>query len=176
MSIENFDFYDLFLNESVVYDIIKFNHRDIFNEWITQNFNRLDTIYKIESVSPNQKMIKEFSNKGYEHIESQCHYTAKAICLINPKYEFWTGFIKRNTIDYPLATHSFNVLNNKIIDFTVLNDQLELRAEYESLPHIYFGIKIPYDFVLQYKEETLQRYSMNPLLVDWFYKETGLIL
>lgn len=176
MSIDNYDFYDFFLKEYSFYDNIKFEDRDIFNDWVTRNFTRLDTIYTIKRVSPNQKMIKEFSNKGYEHIESQCHYTAKALCLFNPKYEFWTGFIKRDTVCDSLISHSFNVLNSKIIDFTVLNDKLELRDAYEALPYIYFGINIPYDFVLQYKEETLQRYSMNPLLVDWFYKETGLNL
>ena len=40
--------------------------------------------------------------------------------------------------------------------------------ENDSLPHTYYGIEIPREFVLNYEQETIEEKSMKPLLYEWF--------
>lgn len=37
----------------------------------------------------------------------------------------------------------------------------------DSLPHNYYGIDIPIEFVKKYLDETIEDNSMKPLLFEW---------
>lgn len=171
MSIEYTNFITYFQNESSFYSDLPNEVCDQFNVWITNNFMSIGLFNSIEEVSPDIQSLKELQTQGYNHYASQCHYTAKAISILNPEYEFWTGFIQRESISYPIVTHSFNIKSNKIVDFSLLNEEFLPINSPDSFPRKYYGINIPREFVLKYKEQTLKEKSMNPLLILWYLEQ-----
>ncbi len=172
MAIERRDYYNILLEEGeqLYGDIYPLDQNE-FNDWITSEFDELKTIESFDEVIPSRELIEQMENNGYAHRGYQCHYSAKAICLLDEEIEHWTGFIIRNSMYFPIATHSFNIKNNLIIDFSRTEDDFSLLDTPEDgLPHTYFGINIPNEFVSNYRDETFNDFSMRPLLVDW-YKE-----
>ncbi|GET35033.1 hypothetical protein PbJCM13498_38960 [Prolixibacter bellariivorans] len=169
MSIPQDDFYSIFQGEGDFYDEIHSLDQEKFNEWVSNSFEKIATISSFNEVAPSENTINEFRERGYIHKESQCHYSAKAISLLNPEFEYWTGFINRDDYLYPIVTHSFNLYKGKVIDLARVDKHLKpLDIESTSLPHVYYGIKIPHDFVKKYEKETFNEFSMEPLLVDWY--------
>jgi len=170
MTIAEADYHSIFRKEGEIlyYDLSKLN-QNRFNDWIVNNFKEIQTISSFKKVAPSRKCLNSFLSKGYKHIESQCHYSAKAISLINPSYEYFTGFIFRQNPLNRIVTHSFNVFANSIVDFARIDKNLEvLNIEEPCFPHIYYGIKIPYDFLKQFEKETFNEFSMKPLLYEWY--------
>ena len=170
MSIYKVDFYELCLDEGgIFYSEIYGLDKDEFNQWVRDNIKEINTIESYDDVVPNNELLDSISKLGYEHIHYQCHYSAKASSILNCEFKYYTGFVVRNSYPYPIITHSFNTVNGSIIDFARIND-LEDPFPYDtdSLPHIYYGIEIPRDFLLKYEQETLKNKSMKPLLSEWF--------
>ena len=173
MQLENIDFHETFITEGEpFYNDINSIDKFHFNKWVTENFVKLTTITRFKEVIPKKKEVKNLIAKGYNHKPSQCHYSAKAINLIDESYEYWTGFIIRKCWVYPIVTHSFSIKKNSIVDFARIDENFEeLKAKIDSFPHVYYGIKIPNDFVKKYQVETFENFSMNPLLYDWFIEQ-----
>lgn len=173
MHLRDIDFHEIFVSEGEPFynDILSLD-KDVFNKWVTESFIELETITKFSEVIPKKKEVKSLIAKGYNHKPSQCHYSAKAINLIDESYEYWTGFIIRKCWVYPIVTHSFSLKENSIVDFARIDENFEeLKAKIDSFPHEYFGIKIPHDFVRKFKTETFEEFSMKPLLFEWFNEQ-----
>lgn len=85
------------------------------------------------------------------------------------EFEYWTGFVIRNESIRPIITHSFNVLNNQIVDFTIHITDPFNKLDQKTYPHEYFGVRIPREFVLNFRDETLNEHSMNPLICEWYH-------
>ena len=170
MSINKTDFHDAFTTESEFYDDLFTVEKDKFNDWISNNFVELETIKSYEEVIPSIQLMDNFIQKGYKHRGSQCHFSAKAICLLNEEFEYLTGFItSSDMLSYRIVTHSFNMFNKKLIDFSRIDDDfIVIKDKLQSLPNTYYGIKIPSSFVKKYKAETFNNYSMRPLLFEWY--------
>ena len=167
MAIPPADFFNIFSDEGVPdYSAIPTTQKDNFNNWITQNFLKFKTINSYDEVTPSEELYKEMVAKGYVHRGPQCHYTAKALTLIDNRFDFFTGFVKRSDFIYPIITHSFNFFEGKLIDFTRYNFVNEYNTDY--FPHTYYGMKIPIYFIEKYRKVTIEEYSMNPLLIDWY--------
>lgn len=176
MAIEKTDFYSIFLEEGEpFYDDIYSLKQDEFNEWVSNNFKETQTVNSFEEVAPSKDYIKYFLKKGYKHIfPPQCHYSAKAVNIINPEYEYWTGFIHSQDFVLPIVTHSFNIFEGKIIDFARIDDKFKLLSKKDPyFPHTYYGIMIPAEFVKQFEEETFKNFSMKPLLFEWYKENNG---
>ncbi len=177
MPIPNLDYFSIFQEEGhPFYDqLIQLNQQE-FNNWVIENFSLLGTYNSFEEVAPNNDDIESLIEKGYNHIGSQCHYSAKAITLLDNQYEYWTGFVIRNSFYFPYITHSFNVRDNRVVDFARLENDLSVMTENlnpedifnSTFPHIYFGIQIPLDFIENYRRATLNENSMIPLLYEWY--------
>ncbi len=169
MAIEPTDFYNNFLNESPFYDDLVQLDKDNFNKWVTENFQEMGTFNSFEEVAPSKELIDDFIFKGYNHIESQCHYSAKAINLLNSDFEFWTGFVHRQDYLYRLVTHSFNLYDGNIIDFSRVDRNFNVLNVLDPyFPHIYYGIRIPNNIIEAHRQETLDEFSMRPLLVELY--------
>lgn len=165
------DFVDLFNSEgefALFYRRALELDREQFNNWISKNFDEICTIKSFKEIEPEKSDIVELIANGYEHLTALCHYSSKAVSLLNSNYEYWTGFITIKDWDFSFASHSFNMKNNQIKDFSRLNTDLTLKYDFESLPHTYYGMNIPTAFIRHYESETLNNKSMNPLLVEWF--------
>jgi glutamate mutase epsilon subunit len=170
MNIEEIDFYELCLEEGhpSYSEIFKLD-KMVFNDWMRDNLVEISTIKSYDNVLPSEKVFNDFVQKGYEHIHYQCHYSSKALSILDENYKYFTGFVERNTLDYSIITHSFNIKDYTIVDFARINDpEYQLTEEECGLPNIYYGIEIPRDFVLNYQEETFEDKSMKPLLYEWF--------
>lgn len=167
------DFYTIFQEEGYpFYNALDNLNRDNFNKWVSKKFSLVKTINTFDEVIPTREQVKAFLELGYNHKPSQCHYSAKAISLLNPEFEFWTGFIHRKDFIYPIITHSFNLKDFRIIDFSRLNDKLEIiDIASPYFPHLYYGIKVPNEMLMKYHVETLKEYSMNPLLYEMYLEE-----
>ncbi|MFA7446670.1 MAG: hypothetical protein WCY89_12050, partial [Flavobacteriaceae bacterium] len=114
--------------------------------------------------------MEEIEEIGYKHIHYQCHYSAKAISILNENVLYYTGFVTRTCPIYPIITHSFNYYKDKVLDLSRINNPEYPLPEDCNLPHTYYGIKIPNEFVLEYHKETMENHSMNPLLYEWYIK------
>lgn len=170
MAIPQDDFFTIFIEEGEPFynDISKLDSSH-FNKWVTENFIMLYKIDSFNEVAPSNDLIHDFKTKGYHHISSQCHYSAKAINILNPDFEYWTGFINRNCSVFPIITHSFNVYNSNIIDFARITDDLKIiEPKINDFPHIYYGVKVPNELVKKYENETFYKHSMKPLLYELY--------
>lgn len=118
MYIEPIDYHDQFISEGSPFynDLNKLNDKNSFNSWVKTSFNRFTTIHSFCEVLPTVDTIIELKRKGYIHRSSQCHYSAKATCLLLNDSDYITGYIKRSDWHFPIITHSFNFLNGRIID------------------------------------------------------------
>lgn len=173
MPIEKKNFYQIFQDESPDFYIDEFDTIvDEFNDWVAKNFLSLGRIKSFKNVQPRKRVIRAFEKLGYIHKESQCHYSAKAITLLNKEYEYWTGFIHQKDFIYPIVTHSFNIYLSKIVDFSRIGMDLNNNSTNDLyFPHVYYGIKIPFEFVDRYREDVLNNYSMIPLLFEWYNEQ-----
>lgn len=170
MNIEQTDFYNLCLEEGEpFYNDIYGLDKDNFNQWVGDNLMEINSIESYNDVVPNEEILHQLNNNGYEHIHYQCHYSAKAATIADCEFKYFTGFVFRNSFPYPIITHSFNTLNGNIIDLARIEDVEDpFNEENNSLPHKYYGIEIPREFVLNFQQETLEEKSMKPLLYEWF--------
>ncbi len=175
MVIDKIDFHSIFVKEGTpFYNELLLIDKEIFNNWVSKVFLNIKEIKSFSEVVPSKEIQEIFIRKGYHHIESQCHYSAKAISLLDSEYEYWTGFIYTQDCLYGVVTHSYNVYKNSIIDFARVNRQLEIHdIDTHYLPHVYYGIHIPTDFVKQYTETTFNEHSMKPLLYEWYNHVTN---
>lgn len=169
MNIESLDFYSIFLKEGEdFYQCLRKFDKDEFNYWVARYIVKVGEIRSFEDVKPDFSIIALSEQAGYKHIDSGCHYSAKAICILLPEFEYFTGFIWRNESINPIITHSFNVTQNRIVDFSrYITDPLNMPIS-QTFPHEYFGINIPREFVLKFREETINLYSMSPLICEWY--------
>ena len=172
MAIEKYDYYNEFMDEGKpFYNSLNELDEDKFNDWVADNFIEVDTIESFEEVKPSRNIFDKIV-KGYRHINGQCHYSAKAVCLLDAEFKYFTGFIQRRDSYLPIVTHSFNVYQGSIIDFSRLKDDFSMIQEKKStLPHVYFGINIPTEFVARFSKDVFEERSMNPLLYEWFREQ-----
>ncbi len=170
MNINKIDFYNLCLEEGhPFYDEIFPVDKDLFNQWIIGNLQKIVQIESFNDVTPSGVIVEELNKLGYNHIYYQCHYSAKAASILNKEIKYFTGFVERKSYSYPIITHSFNYFNNQVIDFSRINNPEDPIAEGDrGLPHTYYGIEIPTKFISNYKQETLVDKSMKPLLYEWY--------
>jgi len=170
MAIEEADFYKIFTDEgSPHYNDLFLLNKERFNEWVSGSYVKIKSIESLSEVAPTSEVVNYFLNLGYCHRPSQCHYSSKAISLLDSEYEYWTGFV-RNTdlIGDNIITHSFNICGGLIVDFARLNEDFAIIDDsYAYLPNVYFGIHIPTTFIEKFRIETFQ-YSMRPLICEWF--------
>jgi len=70
---------------------------------------------------------------------------------------------------YRIITHSFNLFEDSIVDFSRIDKKYKILDETDAhFPNVYYGIKIPIEFVRNYKNETFDECSMKPLLFEWY--------
>ncbi len=172
MNIDKIDFHELCLDESPqIYGNVNQLNKDNFNQWIKENLEEFITIENYDIVVPDNNVMNDLKRLGYEHIHYQCHYSSKAATILNDNFKYFTGFVNREHWLYPIITHSFNTLKGEVIDFARVSDPNDpIENEKSSFPHTYYGISIPREFVLKYKQETIEDKSMTPLLVQWYLK------
>lgn len=169
MLFEQLDFHSVFLEEGKdFYQCLRRIEKHEFNYWVSHNFISVGVMNSFEDVKPNPLIIALSEQSGYKHIDAQCHYSAKAICILMPEFEYYTGFIKRKESYKPIITHSFNVFKNQIVDFTKHITDPFNKSDSKSYPHEYFGVRIPREFVLNFRDEILNEHSMNPLICEWY--------
>jgi hypothetical protein len=170
------NYYQEFLNEGGPFyaDLAQFKESE-FNEWAEANFENLGTAESIEEISPNTEEIKEFLKSGYNPTLGACHYKSREVSRISDgEYKHYTGFIHTPESRYNFISHSFNVKNGQIKDFDRLNEKThepEKLGQGYSFPFTFYGIKIPFDFVIKYSEGDFSK--QRPLLIEYL-KENGI--
>lgn len=170
MAIMRVDFYRIFQEEGAPFYNNSFGiNKEEFNDWVINSFNRLIEIESLQKIIPKREIIDKFISLGYVHKAHQCHYSSKAITLLDPDFEYWTGFVNRQDFINPIITHSFNIYKGDIVDFARINQDFSIQTAQELyLPHIYYGINIPSEFINNYRDSVLNDFSMNPLLFEWY--------
>lgn len=173
MKDRNFNYYQEILEEGKDFygDLYQFEKRkEEFNGWASKNLIHLATVETVEDVSPIVHEVNRFVKLGYDPSKGGCHFKSRQITLLSKgEYKHYTGFIySPNTSIYPFFTHSFNVLEGKVVDFDRLDESSHkpLQPERYKLPFEYYGFEIPLDFVKKMeddKEFSFQR----PLLVAY---------
>jgi len=88
MSIGKSDFHQIFVEESPFYSDIYSLDKDKFNEWVATNFIKILDVNSYKKVVPSKETLYKIIEKGYKHIESQCHYSAKAVSLLDEDFEY----------------------------------------------------------------------------------------
>lgn len=173
MNIDEIDFYELCLDEGGPFyaDVYPLDKND-FNQWIRENLEEFITVENYDIVTPDDNIMDQMNQLGYVHVHYQCHYSAKAVTILNDNFRYYTGFVERASWPYSIITHSFNISNGAVIDFARVSDPDDsIENQENSFPHIYYGISIPREFVLNYEQETFEDKSMNPLLIQWYLEK-----
>lgn len=142
-----------------------------FIEWIHQMIIAFDSTLDVEA--PNTVAQEEFDTFHPNKLKIEtglCYNNAQKICLIDPTYQYFEGFIGAQAPTYsPTVTfHAFNVKENSIKDFTAFAGNFKT--------NYYFGINIPIDFMKIFIEEKLRlsqeaffcKPSVNVLLLSYF--------
>ena len=102
----------------------------------------------------DKRLIKKVEPKPKE-----CFNNALKLCLIsNGKYEFYQGYMLSPDIPIPIE-HAWNVKDGKVIDLTACILKLPKDTEY-------FGVKIPYSFLVNNLKE-IKASAKSPLLLYW---------
>ncbi|MGE6354865.1 hypothetical protein ACQKCJ_13450 [Flavobacterium sp. NPDC079362] len=168
INLEDIDFYEVLLDEGGIYyaEIYQLNKESV-NEWLRENLRTYGTFNSYADVTPQKDVITYMTKNGYEHIDSQCHYSAKRINQIDPNYTYVTGFVFRAQYPYPIITHSFNFKDGNVLDFARFEEEFTTITDDETLPHHYYGIEIPHEFVENFTQESIEEKSMKPLLFEW---------
>lgn len=111
-------------------------------------------ITSYSQVTPSQEVKNILKSYGYEHTPSQCHYSAKALTLIDESAEYYSGFVVRNITPYRIVAHSFNLINGSVVDLARMTEGMKPMEIIETtgMPHTYYGIKIPKDFIKKCEE------------------------
>ena len=170
MAVHKIDFHSIFIKEGDGFysGLAKFDPDD-FNNWVANTFNEIATITSLSQIRPDKTIIFELEESGYFHRESQCHYSAQAVCLLAEHVDCYTGFVVRNDSYCEIITHSFNFYNSQIVDISRLDSNYNiLNGIGKTLPHQYFGVKLPKIFLQKYRDAILIHHSMNPLLLEWY--------
>lgn len=138
-----------------------------FNSWVKKSFQKLAKVCSYSEVVPSDEMFDRLTNLGYNHMStSQCHYCAKATALLDSNYECWTGFIITDNPDpyAPIITHSFNVQQNRVVDFSRLESRGVIIEANPRFPQYYYGIQLPIEFIRKFESEP----SNRPRLYEWY--------
>jgi hypothetical protein len=154
--------YDQLIKEEDFYnDLYEFDEESFF-EWVVANFNLIGEINSFSEVTPNKEDFERFVENGLVFRRSSCFHVAMSISLIDPAFQFYTGFIIQNTIPL-LFAHAFNVHEGTIVDFSFY----ELEDKEASFPNKYVGIEIPSHYVKQFGKNLQDPDDVYPLLVNW---------
>ncbi len=170
-------------DDHIIYKELENVNKEEFNKWFSEELSFRKTIRSFSKVKPPEADIEKFKNECYDFNGGECHYVAKLISIIDEEYDYYTGYIEKLgncPEDVRLVPHSFNVKNGKVIDFARLKEDFSLWEDTGSLPHAYFGIKIPRELVLRYKSETCNfdrpdcyKIRMKPLLYEFYKRYTN---
>lgn len=172
MTLPKLNFHKEFMQEGeLLYADLSSVDESKFNEWVANNFKEIGTIESFGQVKPPKEIFDKII-KSYNHTHGQCHYMAKAVCLLDSRFEYYTGFIEWHCSRFSIITHSFNIYEGVVVDFSRFDKDYNPITEPKStLPHTYFGIKIPTEFVKKYESDLTdddQKKNMRPLLYEWF--------
>lgn len=169
----NIDIYgEILIEGKQLYGNLKKIDNSRFNNWCVENFSYYGYAETFKDVAPSNRRFEKFINLGYKHEYFACHYSAQSISLLDSSHKTITGFLITQCY-YPLFTHSFNFYNNQIMDFSRFEkDEVFSDSNKDTLPHDYYGIELPVEFLKKYENEILGK-TMNPLLYE-FYKECNL--
>ena len=137
-----------------------------FNIWMRPKVVDMDKVNSYVDVAPNLDVINDVLGPEYKYPGTrECHKVAKEISLIKPEFEFYSGVVYRENYKFEGQSyyyHSFNVFNKKIYDFSKLDSYNNCIPD-EYLPHTYYGVQIPKEF--------LNKNTQSILLID-YYKES----
>lgn len=166
---KNIDFYEFILDEGEEFYTTMYRFKkECINLWFKENVKYFGEINSYTDLNLDRNFINSVAENDYTHQELQCHYSAKRITQLYPEVKYITGFVVRNDFPHSLVTRSFNLFDDKIIDLARLDERFGTLEDDDTFPHYYFGFEIPSAFVKQYENETIENYSMSPLLFEWF--------
>ena len=166
------NFYKYFIDE----EPFNFDYKDLykigeenFNSWFKENSIHF-TINTEKEIFPSDELLIELTNKNYCQKESQCHYNSQMACLKHDQLVLCTGILINCDNDF--FTHSFNLLNNQVVDFSAqfFIKPNESGFNDNRFPLHYFGIIIDSDFLKTKEKEILKNgYFTKPYLIEWFF-------
>jgi hypothetical protein len=170
------NFYTEFLNEGGnFYSGLAQFREAAFNHWVRQTFNHISEVNSVEEISPSIEEVNGFIRMGYEPSIGACHHKSRQISVLSEgEYSYLTGFILAPNSRYGFISHSFNLHQSKIKDFSRISNSdyspEPLGIGY-SFPFEYYGFEIPYQFVEEMARNEIG--YQRPLLLDYLQR-TGL--
>jgi len=163
----------------------------IINE-LDQNFNNFRNDLKLDD-NLKSSFITWLGEKGvffdsiqvawnesdYDvNIEARYGYCHANTLMVHQKlnYSFYSGFVRQNNSTQSVITHSFNVWNNRVFDFTYFKNKDRFLGQ-NTFPFQYLGVEIPVTFLkefisLYYSFKSSDRFY--PLVSAYFAYEKAL--
>lgn len=142
----------------------KFNNNDeklAFKEWFIGNAKKY-TNYRSYNFEPD--LIKQvilsgcYGNGQYIAIKTKAQY-AEGLVMANGTYTF-----------NEYIPHGFNIINNKVIDYSYKKILLKTPQYLPKMPTQYFGIEIPKEYILTHNKTNGDTpiYYHRPLLLEYW--------
>lgn len=141
-----------------------FNNDDeklAFKKWFIENANKyeINSFYKYASDLLGQVILSGcYGNGQYISIKTDAHYV-EGLVLANGTYTF-----------NEYIPHGFNIIDNKVIDYSYKKILLEAPQYLSKMPTQYFGIEIPKEYILTQNKiigDTPASYH-RPLLLEYW--------
>lgn len=131
---------------------------DGFEDWFRNNG---------EYFSPSKKSIPIYLNVT-QTTAGQCFHNSQLLCINNEVIDYYEGIIYGPKYKTALH-HGFSILNKSTIDITYIYNKEKFHNEdRRDKNYIYFGVKIPKEFILKYSKNIKIPNQQNPLIVEYY--------
>lgn len=150
--------------------------RTEFNEWFNENKKEFKVFGDYAGYVPSKSEFIEFEKK-YNEIPrtGMCHLNSLRAAKLFPVIKLYVGYVISD-MDFEGTTlhtwdvmqHSFNVVDDKVYDFSRLDETGMPTTHPETLKELplkYIGVEIPQPFIVSYSMTNTQR---NEIFVDYY--------
>lgn len=136
--------------------VLRQSEKSNFWKWFASNVRKFSV-----SNYPDLNFINDSNFAG------GCFGNSQIIAFKSEK-EYCEGFAK---VKGNFIFHGFNISNNEVEDYTVLNNKEIFYDMNGDLPNIYYGIKIPKEFIEQCNKMEIEENQLNiNHLIDKFFR------
>lgn len=129
-----------------------------FEDWFVKTGEYFKSSVKI---IPNELKVRQTT-------ASQCFHNSQLLCIENDNIDYYEGIIYGPNFKKAYH-HGFNIRNDQTIDITYLNNIENFHNEDKrDNYYIYFGIKIPKNFILLYSQINQIPNQQHPIIIDYY--------
>lgn len=140
--------------------IFGFQLEESFLNWFIEN----GKCFEFSHVEILEKIKVQNSTPG------NCFHNSQLVSMQNEEIFYFEG-IMRGVNKKSIIHHGFNVLNEKVLDVTHINNRENFLEELGDESYYYFGVEISNDYLKKFPDMFRIKYYDNPIILK-YYQDT----